>query len=755
MGWSIPAVAAGAEPLLAIPPLPLARALAELARQGGIAIGADGHLPDLACPPVNGRMEPGRALARLLAGSGLAARQVAPGVWRIEPARARKGRPAVPPPQTGAEAIVVAASKQNLHSEDVAQALSMMTLPLPGAAQAQSGTADVAAAIDGLVLTAQGPGRNRMFIGGVADSPFNGASQSPVAVYIDDTRLTYAAPDPDLRLVDVHHVEVLKGPQGALYGTGVLGGIYRIVTNQPDPDHAAASISAGLGAVVGGGTGPSGSGMLNLPVLKGTGAVRLVAYASQEPGWIDTGTRQDSNTTRVAGARGALALVAGAWRVDAVGMGQWINDADSQYVYAAGARSRPAQAAEPHDNDLLHSALRVEGPVGAARLVATSGYTWHNVRDQLDAGVGATALGLADPALFFDTRAYRLWDSELRLSGRWRGMRWLAGLDHLEARQDEDRSLAGTGGESLLIDHAQRVSYETGLFGHLSIPLTGRLDVEAGGRLFHDDFRSTRAAGGQTALLRTHSDGFTPEAALLWRVSEGRSLFLRVGSAFRQGGLGVQDSGQVGTYPGDRLTTFSAGGHQRWGAGGQISLSTSLTLWDDMQSDMLLPNGLIETRTAGQARIVGLTLAARRTLGQGWVLEGGGTVQSARLVRNALGIALEDTRLPAIPDYSWRLAAERRWPWGAAKAHLRLGLNGTGPSRLSFQPGIDRRMGDVLDSRIEAGLDWPRNRVLLAISNPLARSGDMFAYGTPLRAAVAQFTPQKPPTFSLSFSRDF
>jgi hypothetical protein len=179
----------------------------------------------------------------------------------------------------------------------------------------------------------------------------------------------------------------------------------------------------------------------------------------------------------------------------------------------------------------------------------------------------------------------------------------------------------------------------------------------------------------------------------------------------------------VGTYPGDRLTTFSAGGRQRWGAGGEIGLSTSLTLWDDMQSDMLLANGLIETRTAGQARIVGLTLAARRALGRGWALEGGGTVQSARLVRNALGIALEDTRLPAIPDYSWRLAAERRWPWGAAKAHLRLALNGTGPSRLSFQPGIDRRMGDVLDSRIEAGLDWPRHRVLLAISNPLARSG--------------------------------
>lgn len=96
-------------------------------------------------------------------------------------------------------------------------------------------TASVASDVEGLTLTALGPGRNRMFLRGVADSPFNGASQSTVALLVDDARLTYSAPDPDLRLVDVDRVEILKGPQGSLYGTGALGGIIASSPTVPIP----------------------------------------------------------------------------------------------------------------------------------------------------------------------------------------------------------------------------------------------------------------------------------------------------------------------------------------------------------------------------------------------------------------------------------------------------------------------------------------------------------------------------------------
>jgi len=93
------------------------------------------------------------------------------------------------------------------------------------------GTSAIASLADGMALSNLGPGRNRAFLRGVADSPFNGVTQSTVAIEVDDARVTFNAPDPELRLVDIKQVEVLEGPQGPLHGTGSLGGVYRILPN--------------------------------------------------------------------------------------------------------------------------------------------------------------------------------------------------------------------------------------------------------------------------------------------------------------------------------------------------------------------------------------------------------------------------------------------------------------------------------------------------------------------------------------------
>ena len=92
-----------------------------------------------------------------------------------------------------------------------------------------------------LASTSLGPGRNKIYIRGVADSSFNGPSQSIVGQYLGDVRLTFNAPDPDLQLYDMRRVELLEGPQGTLYGTGSLGGILRLVPNGPTCRHLAGS----------------------------------------------------------------------------------------------------------------------------------------------------------------------------------------------------------------------------------------------------------------------------------------------------------------------------------------------------------------------------------------------------------------------------------------------------------------------------------------------------------------------------------
>src|SRR3546814_19380462 len=85
-----------------------------------------------------------------------------------------------------------------------------------------------------------GPGRAQSFIRGVSTGgDVDTGKESTVGVYIDETPVTEGSSQPDLKLYDIDRVDVLRGPQGTLYGSGSLGGPVRILTNQPRFDEAA------------------------------------------------------------------------------------------------------------------------------------------------------------------------------------------------------------------------------------------------------------------------------------------------------------------------------------------------------------------------------------------------------------------------------------------------------------------------------------------------------------------------------------
>lgn len=762
-----PARASGAQDQqdIAIPAEPLAAALAELSRQTGVSIGTDGRLPDLRSKTVIGHMSVGEALGRLLAGSGYRAQRQGRNAWRIV-----RGAPEVhvrPPPKpvrdapvaeefVAIEPIVVTATKQAEPAARVARSIDVYFPDGLHQADAQSGTAAVASQIDGLTLTGSGPGRNLMFLRGVADSPFGGESQSTVAVLLDGVRLTWSAPDPDLRLVDVERVEVLKGPQGTLYGQGSLGGIYQLVSRKADPSGFAAMAGGGLSALDDGAPGYSGSAMVNLPLVQDKAALRLVGYASREGGWISTGASANTNFSRTLGGRMALhGDLSGPWSLDATAAMQRLEDADSQYVYAPQTRSRPVQQAEPHDNDLNHLSLRLSGRIGSARLEAVSGGTWHEVQDSFDATVGAGQLGIAKPQRFDNDRKYRVWDNELRLSGNAHGLRWLAGISFVEARQESRRQVEPISGPAQVIDTGVRTSNDSALFANVEVTLGTGLSLEAGGRLFHGVIEDRRSASGASYVRDISRSGFTPSLALSWRPDPDQTLFVRYGSAFRQGGIGRAANGQYQSVDGDEFSTIEAGWRRKLGIG-QIELSAYRSAWHDVQSDMLIANGLIETRNAGDARILGLEGSLRLTLGPGWRFGLSATGVDAKLVRSSLGVPLDDRRLPVVPSYTGRLWVERAIKFGSAEGWLRVNLKAIGPSRLSFDPAIDKPMGNYRELGAElhmskGGWEWG-----VMAENVLSGRADTFALGNPLRiATLAEFTPQRPAHISAMLVRRF
>lgn len=615
------------------------------------------------------------------------------------------------------------------------------------AAQAETSddTASIANSIEGLALTGLGPGRNRMFLRGIADSAFNGESQSTVAVILDDARLTYSAPDPDIRLVDMERVEVLKGPQGSLYGTGALGGIYHMVSHRSDLAKGQFSVSTGGEVLSAGGSGYSLSAVANLPIVENRLAVRVVGYTAKEPGWVDTGERNDANATDVAGLRVSLgADLGGDWRLDATGFTQRLESRDTSYVYSSGSHSRPAQLPEPHDNDLRHLAMRIARENGAVRIVASSGLTWHEVVDEIDATIGATAFGLPDPQILTDDRRYRVWDSELRADGDLGDLRWLAGLSMVNARQNLNVTLESANA-SLVIDDDRRQTDDLAAFGDVTIPIGKQFSLNAGGRLFRSVTEESRILSNGQAKAETSKAGVTPSIVLSWKPDARQIAWLRYGSAFRQGGTDISVAGDVEQLKGDELAMLEAGWRADWPGSAKFELSAWYGWWDNLQSDLLEANGLIETANVGRAITTGIEATGLASVTQGWRVEAGGNFTMAKLVRNTLGYELADRHLPSVPEYTLRGKLIHDFALGDADVAVATSLRYVGPARLSFDPLVDRSMGNYLESSLEGSIQLDRFAVRLRAENLFASKVDTFAFGNSLRfASGRQFTPQSP-----------
>lgn len=742
--------------------------MSELSRQAGVSIGYEGALPPVRTNPIRGRLSPAEALRLMLKGLPLQARKVGETAWRIVPSSIPKKTPADPerlarsePPPENIDpiGIVVSANKFPRELIDIPRSIGLVLPDILQQISADNGTATIARGLHGISVAGGGSGRNQIFLRGVADSPFAGLNQATVAVLMDGVRMTYSAPDPDLRLVDVKQAEILSGPQGSLYGLGVLGGIYQIVTNPADVSKVSASAGLGLSLVAGGPLGHNGAAVLNMPIVPEVMAVRFVGYGSQAGGWVHTGTRWDANALGAYGGRMTLGLDLGPdWRLDVKGASQKLKSADSQYVYAAGSRSRPDQLPEPYTTQFEHAALQLNGTLGGIDIVVLSGQTWQRTSEQLDATVGAGSFGLEDPVKYIDKRNYKVWDSELRFSGTWKSWDFLGGISHVEAIRHMDRNLYGIDrADSASIDNGQRTSLESSVFGNVTWKLGSGFSLQGGGRLFRATIQEDRKQGSAANAIEVRQTGFTPEVAFSWRPHSDRIVYLRYGSAFRLSGLGISsplfdqdcieegDCGEVETNPGDDLKTIEAGLKEQFVRGGTLDASAYYTSWRNLQSTFLASNGLTESGTAGDARIIGGEIAVNLPLGH-WNLAIGAAFQDARLVHvEFTSQEDEQKRLPVVPRYTGSIALKRHFQLGDARGWLQTSLRYIGPARLSFDPQLDGEMGNYVDAGVQGRISHGALEFGIDVKNIFAKGGNTYALGNQFRAiTMRQYMPQAP-----------
>ena len=620
---------------------------------------------------------------------------------------------------------------------------------------------DVALAIDGLALTNLGPGRNRQFIRGVADSPFNGPSQSTVAIVLDGARISFDSPDPNLRPIDLQRIEVLKGPQGPLYGSGALGGIYHLVTRKPDLSRATADIRT-TAQIARGSPGVALEAVANLPVVEDRFAVRAVAYAQSEPGWIDIiDGRRNANRTWTRGGRLAGRWqIASDWAIDLTGVAQSIRVSDAQYVTLSDTQDdddvdleRPLK--EPSHSRFLSAGMRVEGTVGRLRVVSSTNLADQHLGARLDATSSIDQFGLTGRATFDTTSKYSVFNQEVRITPGDNG-RWVAGISYLRAQSHAVGEIMASGGGSQLVDRADRKVSELAAFAEATISIIPRLDLTLGGRVFrtrgHDELLENDNARSEPIA----EVAISPSVALAWLPNSRTVIFTRFAQSLRPGGLTSLAQNTNGRFKADELTTFELGG--RWQPSDRKSLSASIfrTEWHDIQSDYLLPNGIVSTRNAGNGRILGAELSGEWPLNHRLSISSGASMLDAELVRSAVGPFARDRRLPVTPWLTARTAVRAEFPIGHWSANLAAQANYTGRSRLSFDEELDRRMGGYFQVALAAGLRRGRLNISARIDNLFDSEADTFAFGNPFAIReTRQYTPLRPRTFSLSLARQW
>jgi iron complex outermembrane receptor protein len=147
---------------------------------------------------------------------------------------------------------------------------------------------DLTRALPGISFEAgPGPGLDTIEIRGVSSQ----SGSATVGIYIDEVSVTVNNSQYDgavqPKLFDLDRVEVLRGPQGTLYGASSMGGTIRFITKQPDLDTFGVSGSTDLSVTHHGGFNNDEYGILNIPVISGVFALRIGADISNESGYID------------------------------------------------------------------------------------------------------------------------------------------------------------------------------------------------------------------------------------------------------------------------------------------------------------------------------------------------------------------------------------------------------------------------------------------------------------------------------------
>jgi len=705
-------------------------------------------MPRVRSAPVRGQMSRAEALTRLLAGTGLRFEAVGDNAYRILPPRTAE---ALPSPILS-EDIIVTGARREIALAAVPRSVAhideerLLQLPVNDAY-------DLAAQISGLQFTDDGPGRNKVYLRGVSDGALSGSAQSTVGIYLDGVRLTYAAPDPQLRLTDVARIDVMRGPQGALYGAGSIGGVLSIESNTPDATDFGGALLLGTETTLDGAAGHESELVLNAPIVPDRLAVRLAAYDESIGGWLDNATTgaRDTNTTTRRGARlSAQWDVNREWTLRGFTMSQSIRARDGQYLTPDGPR-RTANIAEPYEDDfsLFGTTLRGETPLGD--IETTTAYVRHEIDNLYDVTGSFTAFGV-DPLAVrgIDKRdLLEIFVHETRLSSR-SGARipWFVGLFYADGQAEYGRTLEDGATIAYGLERTDKIE-ESAIFGEATWPLTPRLSLSTGARIFRHTIEMDAETIEENLGLAATSSGessytdLSPDIRLSYSVSDDLQLYLAAAEGYRGGGLNAGEpvgavlgpDQPLRTYAGDELWTYEIGARASlFDDTLQVSGAIFYNDWRRIQTDTLVVENLPFTGNVGHGRAYGLEADLLYTLLDGLSVRAHLVVNNASLVRaDPTFPSATDNGFPGVPDLAFSASLRYERPLslfaGSFLAFGEIDASYVGGSAADFTSSA--RHNPRTEANANIGLTLGRTDAMLYVRNVLNEDGETFSFANP------------------------
>ena len=582
------------------------------------------------------------------------------------------------------EEVVVTATKREASVRDVPSSIDAMS----GEDLIEAGATDLEQ------ILAQSPGvtfgstggseiRQQVVIRGVTASGTVGYGGTTTGYLFNDVSLvnpSVAGAIPGIDPFDLATVEVLKGPQGTLFGGAALAGAIRYVPNKPELIDTFGSLSLGLSEVADSeGLARHYTGFLNAPISD-TAAIRVVGTKRTDPGSIDDLTTGEND---INSGGNTQARVIGLWKPTSRLSAEFM-------AYRFEARS-DASGSTDNPNHRETESRRKETP----------GETWANLyRSEVEYefdSFSVTGIGSfleKDSESIFDLTAFwgvediegtKVWQlfeghteqttAELRLVsaepshvGFWPldGWDYLVGLYWLEAEQAFDNTTSATLTAVLdpltievlnIPSDLSADADETAVFFDLTRPLGNHFEINLGGRYFRQESIGYIETSDTPDGVTLEEGGFNPKAAVTWHAADHIRVIANYAKGFRFGGFNnnpLNDPDIEFTYFSDEIQNYELGARTDWFEGAlRFDLTAFLIDWINpqiRQSSQTTSTSYINN--AGGAQVKGVESALTTLLPWNFTLNLNGAYVDARLTETfdtSRGTAPEGSRLPATP----------------------------------------------------------------------------------------------------------